>query len=80
MVRPFDKMTTTYLECRGTAKVRKDEIESLSMQLLREKGQVSFFLSKIHVQVELGELFEVRGGHQEEDDEGPGREAGQLFN
>ena len=25
---------------RGTSKVRKDEIESLSMQLLREKGQV----------------------------------------
>ena len=53
MVRPFDKMTTTYLECRGTAKVRKDEIESLSMQLLREKGQVSFFLSKSHVLYKL---------------------------
>ena len=28
------------LNPRGTSKVRKDEIESLSMQLLREKGQV----------------------------------------
>ena len=42
-------MTTTYLECRGTAKVRKDEIESL----LREKGQVFFFLSKSHVLYKL---------------------------
>ena len=78
MLRPFVKMT--HLEFRGTAKVRKDEIESLSMQLLREKGQVSFFPSKSHKQVEPGELVEVRGGHQEEDDEGPGGEAGQLSN
>ena len=53
-------MTTTYLECRGTAKVRKDEIESLSMQLLREKGQVFFFLSKSHVLYKLNQVSSLK--------------------
>ena len=50
----------THLECRGTAKVRKDEIESLSMQLLREKGQVSFFLSKNHVLYKLHQVSSLK--------------------
>ena len=49
-----------HLECRGTAKVRKDEIESLSMQLLREKGQVSFFLSKNHVLYKLHQVSSLK--------------------
>ena len=62
---------------RGTSKVRKDEIESLSMQLLREKGQV---LSPRTPETLTwpGELAEVRGWYAEEDDEGSGIEAGCL--
>ena len=50
----------THLECRGTAKVRKDEIESLSMQLLREKGQVFFFPSKNHVLYKLNQVSSLK--------------------
>ena len=50
----------THLECRGTAKVRKDEIESLSMQLLREKGQVFFFPSKNHVLYKLHQVSSLK--------------------
>ena len=53
-------MTLTHLECRGTAKVRKDEIESLSMQLLREKGQVTFFPPKNHVLYKLNQVSSLK--------------------
>ena len=50
----------THLECRGTAKVRKDEIESLSMQLLREKGQVTFFPFKNHFICKLNQVSSLK--------------------
>ena len=58
--------------------MRKDEIESLSMQLLREKGQVipPPPPRPLNLWRNPGELAEVRGWYTEEDGEGSGGEAG----